>query len=170
MKAAFALVLMIGLGVSACSTSVPAADLPALAMPLAQVIPALTAAGFSCHLNDGEQPFYVCRDKNMSAEPMSAFISVDVANGIDISATGTCFPDGAPTLDKYPGLAYPVLLAKGFEASWVPSNDQMADVSAIPAVTKEASSPMAALGKILGLQPTTIAAACGVDIPVGAGQ
>jgi hypothetical protein len=170
MKAAFTLVLTIGLAVSACSTSIPAADLPALSMAPDRVIPALTAAGFSCHLNDGEQPFYACRDTSMSAEPMSAFISVDIANGIELSATGDCFPDETPTVDQHPALAYPVLLAKGFEAAWVPSNDQVADASALPAVTKEAAAPMKALGKVLGLQPTTIAAACGLEIPNSAGR
>jgi hypothetical protein len=37
-------------------------------------------------------------------------------------------------------------------------------------VTKEAAAPMKALGKVLGLQPTTIAAACGLEIPNSAGR
>jgi hypothetical protein len=82
-----------------------------------RVISTFTAAGLSCHLNDGEQPFYACRDTSMSAAPMSAFISVDIANRIEFSAIGACFPDETPTEDKFPGLAYPVLPAKGFEAA-----------------------------------------------------
>jgi len=161
---ALALTLATGLGVLGCSKQMPAADLPALPMPAGQVIPALTKAGFDCHLNDGDSPFYVCRDAGMSAEPFTPFISVDIANGINATSAVSCFDGDTPTVDEYPGLAYPVVLAKDFEAAWVPSNDQMGDAAAVAAVVKEAQGPMAHVAQVLGLESTTIAAACGLDV------
>lgn len=166
MKVAVALALAAatGLALLGCSKQLPAADLPTLPMPAGQVIPALTKAGFDCHLNDGDSPFYVCRDAGMSNEPFTPFISVDIANGIDATSSVSCFDGENPTVAEYPGLAYPVVLAKDFEAAWVPSNDQMGDAAAVAAVVKEAQAPMARVAEVLGLESTTIAAACGLDV------
>ena len=166
MKVAVALAFAAATGMAllGCSKQLPAADLPTLPMPAGQVIPALSKAGFDCHLNYGDSPFYVCRDAGMSAEPFTPFISVDIANGIDATSSVSCFDGENPTVDEYPGLAYPVVLAKDFEAAWVPSNDQMGDAAAVAAVVKEAQAPMAHVAEVLGLEATTIAAACGLDV------
>ena len=163
MKALVTLTLLLCLGVSGCSQDKAPATLPALPIPAGQVIAKLTDAGFSCELNDADQPFFACRDSGMSAEPLTPFISVDLSTGIDVANAETCFGGATATLDKYPGLAYPIVLAKNFQAAWVPSNDQIGDAKATPAILKQAQAPMAHLGEVVGLPPTSVAAACGIS-------
>ena len=40
----------------------------------------------------------------------------------------------------------------------------MGDAAAVAAVVKEAQAPMAHVAEVLGLEATTIAAACGLDV------
>jgi hypothetical protein len=160
-------IVLLAVALVGCSPTVTVAPLPELGIPRDQVIATIEGAGFSCRLNDGDDPLYVCRDDSMPSDPLDAFISVELDSGLAIRDGQCLWAAEPPTVEDVPQLALPTLNAKAFSAIWVPTSTPGGDLSIedLPREIRNASSPMRRMGEALGLNPISTAELCGLETP-----